>query len=180
MGRQLGPERDLYFINFMKEELEMKKSMLSVIAALAGAVVGAGVLGYRKIKQHEEDFKVIKKNEAILKMFSQWILNKQEGRSIAGYLKEKGYNKIAIYGMSSAGERLLDDLKQTDIEIAYGIDQNADRIFSEVEVVSPDGNLEPVDAVIVTAIYNFDEIEEKLSDLIDCPIISLEDVIYEI
>ena len=40
--------------------------------------------------------------------------------------------------------------------------------------------LAEADAVIVTAIYNFDEIEEKLSDLIDCPIISLEDIIYEI
>lgn len=158
----------------------MKKSILSVIPALAGAAIGAGVLGYKKMKQHEEDFKVIKKNEAILKLFSQWILIKQEGKSIGDYLKANGYKRIAIYGMSFAGERLLDDLKQTDVEVAYGIDQNADRIFSEIEVVSQDGDLRPVDAIIVTAIYYFDEIEEKLSDLMDCPILSLEDIIYEI
>lgn len=158
----------------------MKKGTLSVISALTGTALGAGVLGYKKIKQHEEDFKVIKKNEAILKMFSQWLLIKQEGKSIGNYLKENGYKKIAIYGMSFAGERLLDELKQTDIEVAYGIDQNADRIFSEIEVVSQDGDLEAVDAIIVTAIYYFDDIEEKLSELVDCPILSLEDIIFEI
>lgn len=64
--------------------------------------------------------------------------------------------------------------------MAYGIDRNADRIFSEVEIVNVEDTLQPVDAVVVTAIYNFDEIEEKLSELMDCPIISLEDIIYEI
>lgn len=158
---------------------DMKKGVLSVLTALTGAAVGAGTLGYQKVKQHEQDFKVIKKNEAILKMFNQWLIIKQEGKNIAAYMKENNFKKIAVYGMSYAGERLLDDLKGTEIEVAYGIDQNADRIFSETEVVTLEDTLQPVDAIIVTAIYYFDEIEEKLSELVDCPIISLEDVIYE-
>lgn len=158
----------------------MKKGVLPVLTALTGAAAGAGTLGYQKAKQHERDFKVIKKNEAILKMFNQWLMVKQEGKSIASYLEENNFKKIAIYGMSYAGERLLDDLKGTGIEVAYAIDQNAERMFADVEVVTVDDVLEPVDAVIVTAIYFFDEIEEKLSDLIDCPIISLEDIIYEL
>lgn len=158
----------------------MKKGVLSVLSALTGAAVGAGTLGYQKVKQHEQDFKVIKKNEAILKMFNQWLMIKQEGKSIASYFEANNFKRVAIYGMSYAGERLLDDLKGTGIEVAYAIDQNAERMFADVEVVTVDDVLEPVDAVIVTAIYFFDEIEEKLSDLIDCPIISLEDIIYEI
>ena len=46
--------------------------------------------------------------------------------------------------------------------------------------MSIDDDLEEVDAVVVTAITFFDEIEEKLSQKIDCPIISLEDILYEI
>jgi len=61
-----------------------------------------------------------------------------------------------------------------------GIDQKAERIYSEIEVVSLDKNIPPVDAVIVTAITYFDEIEEKLSKKISCPIISLEDVLYDL
>jgi hypothetical protein len=37
-----------------------------------------------------------------------------------------------------------------------------------------------VDAIVVTAITFFDEIEEKLSEKIDCPIISLDDILYEV
>lgn len=145
-----------------------------------GAAAGAGAVTYQKLKRQESDFKVIKKNEAILKMFNQWLILKQEGKTIEKYFAENGFRRIAVYGMSYAGERLIDDLKGTEVEVAYGIDRNADRIFSEVEIVNVEDTLQPVDAVVVTAIYNFDEIEEKLSELMDCPIISLEDIIYEI
>lgn len=160
----------------------MKKGVLSVLTALTGAAVGAGTLGYQKVKQHEQDFKVIKKNEAILKMFNQWLIVKQEGKSIAAYLKENNFEKIAIYGMSYAGERLLDDLKGTNIEVVYAVDQYADRMFAEVDMITKEeiGHQQEVDAVIVTAIYFFDDIEEELSEMVDCPIVSLEDIIYEI
>ena len=158
----------------------MKKSIVSVITTLMGTAVGAGVVTYKKIKRQESDFKVIKKNEAILKMFNQWLSLKQEGKTIDKYFIDNGFHRIAVYGMSYAGARLIDDLKGTEIEVAYGIDRNADRIFSEVEIVNIDDSFQPVDAVVVTAIYNFDEIEEKLCDQVDCPIISLEDIIYEI
>ena len=62
----------------------------------------------------------------------------------------------------------------------YAIDKNADMIYANVDVVTPDDELEPVDVIVVTAIYYFDEIEEDLSEKVDCPIISLEDILYEI
>ena len=64
--------------------------------------------------------------------------------------------------------------------IAYGIDQKADSIYSDVDIVSMDDNLESVDAVVVTAITFFKEIEEKLSEKVDCPIVSLENILYEV
>ena len=125
----------------------MKKGVLSVLTALTGAAVGAGTLGYQKARQHEQDSKVIKKNY---------------------------FQKIAIYGMSYAGERLLDDLKGTGIEVVYAVDQNADRMFAEVELITKGeiAHQQEVDAVIVTAIYFFDDIEEEISELVDCPIVS--------
>ncbi len=162
----------------------MRKGILSVLLAAAGmaacAAAGAGAVAYQKARQHEKDFEVIKKNEAILKMFNQWLIAKQEGRPLADYFRENGYQKIAIYGMSYAGERLLDDLKGTGIEVAYAVDQKADRIFAETKLVTKEGipEREPVDAVVVTAIYWCDEIEEELGGLVDCPVISLEDILY--
>ena len=82
--------------------------------------------------------------------------------------------------MSYVGETLLDELKGTDITVRYGIDKNSDTIYSDVDIVSVEDDLESVDAVVVTAITFFDEIEEKLSTKMDCPVISLEDILYEV
>ena len=43
-----------------------------------------------------------------------------------------------------------------------------------------DDELESVDAIIVTPIYYFEEIEGKLVEKVDCPIISIEDIMYEV
>ena len=62
----------------------------------------------------------------------------------------------------------------------YGIDQKADSIYADVDIVFIEDELQEVDAIVVTAITFFDEIEEKLSRKVDCPIISLDDILYEV
>ena len=42
------------------------------------------------------------------------------------------------------------------------------------------GVLAKVEAVIVTAITFFEEIEEKLSQKMECPVLSIEDILYEV
>ena len=82
--------------------------------------------------------------------------------------------------MSFAGETLVYELENTSTNVSYGIDRNAKSLYLDVDIVEPDGELEEVDAVVVTAITFFDEIEEMLSAKVDCPIISLEDILYEV
>ena len=113
-------------------------------------------------------------------MMNQWVKVKQEGKNLSEYFEKQGYKKIAIYGMSYAGETLVNELENTSVQILYGIDKNADSIYANIDVFSIEDSLEEVDAVIVTAITFFDEIEEELSTKFSCPIISLENVLYEI
>lgn len=54
--------------------------------------------------------------------------------------------------MSYAGETLVDELKETEVQIAYAIDKNANSIYSDINVITMDDNLEDVDAIVVTAI----------------------------
>ncbi|MBO5524378.1 MAG: hypothetical protein J5986_12005, partial [Roseburia sp.] len=61
----------------------------------------------------------------------------------------------------------------------YAIDKNSNQISADVSIVSVDDYLEEVDAIVVTAISFFDEIEETLSTKLHCPILSLEDIIYD-
>lgn len=158
----------------------MKKLTLSLLSVLGGAATSA--VAVRKVtgKATEVQRNMSEKHLALFLMMNQWVAVKQEGKNLADYFDKQGYKSIAIYGMSYAGERLLEELKCSDIQVQYGIDKNADNIYMDVNIVTMEDELKPVDAIVVTPIFFFDEIEEELSQKIDCPIISLEDVLYEV
>lgn len=158
----------------------MKKGVISVLSALAGVAAGAGVVGKAQIEKTNKVQSMSDKHLALFLMMNQWVKVKQEGRKLSEYFEKNGYKKIAVYGMSYAGETLIDELKDTGITVAYGIDKNADSIYADVNVVTMDDSLDKVDAVVVTAITFFDEVEEALSREMDCPILSLEDILYEV
>ena len=117
---------------------------------------------------------------ALFTLMNQWVKVKNEGKDLVAYLEENGYKKIAIYGMSYVGETLFKDLQGTDIQVAYGIDRRGDSIYTDIDVFTMEDDLDDVDVVIVTAITFFDEIEEKLCEKVTCPIVSIEDILYEI
>ena len=158
----------------------MKKGSVAVLSALLGAVAGAVGSGYAGQKKVDQKTEKVDKFKGYYNMLNQWLLLKQEGKSLEKYFAENGYKTIAIYGMGEMGNRLYDELKNSSVvEIKYAIDKNAAGTYSELEVFDPDDEMTEVDAVIVTAIFAFDEIEDELSEKIQCPIISLEDVVYE-
>lgn len=165
------------------EEIEgMKKSV--IFSTIAGAITGAltsSMLVYKKQK------KVIDRkteHQAKMKEFYElliaWLTLKQENKSLSDYFTKNNYKTVAIYGMKELGERLLEELQGSEIEIKYIIDRNADEIYSDLDIYTPDDELEDVDVVVVTAIHYFDEIEAEMSNKMSCPIISLEDVIYAV
>lgn len=158
----------------------MKKGIIGMISAIGGAAAGitaaSGVLGSKIKENHDKSDKHL----ALFLMMNQWVKVKQEGKNLSSYLEQEGYKKIAIYGMHYAGETLADELKGSDIEIAYGIDKNADKMYADFLVVAPDSDLGEVDAVVVTSITFFEEIEEMLNSKMDCPILSLEDILYQV
>lgn len=158
----------------------MKKLTLSLLSVLGGAATSA--VAVRKVtgKAAEVQRNMSEKHLALFLMMNQWVAVKQEGKNLADYFEKQGYKSIAVYGMSYAGERLLEELKGSDIQVQYGIDKNADNIYMDVNIVTMEDELKPVDAIVVTPIFFFDDIEEELSQKIDCPIISLEDVLYEV
>ena len=162
-----------------KEDL-MKKSIISILSAFTGAAIGAGVVKKTIGETVNESKAMSNKHLALFLLMNQWVKVKQERKNVADYLKKEGYNKIAVYGMSYVGETLLNELKNTEVDVAYGIDKNAARIYSDVDVYSVEDDLKQVDEVIVTAITFYDEVVKVLQKKLDCPIMSIEDILYEI
>ncbi len=132
--------------------------------------------GKKKPKKINDAWKMSEKHLNLLIMMSEWVRIKQEGKNISDYLKQNNYKTVAIYGMSYVGERLLKELQDSDVDVKYAIDKKADERYSEVDIYLPDEELEKVDVIIVTAITFMDEIEKMLSEKVECPIISLEDI----
>lgn len=157
------------------------KKVFSTMAGIVAGAVAAGVavnkVSSKKIKKMETGGAKVHK---LYKAFDQWLRVRQEGKTLAAYFIREDYKTVAIYGMKELGERLFDELKGSGITVKYIIDKNADAIYADVNVVTPDEELEPVDVIVVTALYYFDEIEELLSQKVDYPIVSLEDILFEI
>lgn len=158
---------------------KMKKGVNTVLSILAGTALGAGTIGKAVWEKVEKANKMSEKHLALFLMMNQWVKVKQEGVNLSEYFEKNGYKRIAVYGMSYAGETLMDELKGTDVEVVYGIDRKADSLYADVEIKSMDDELGEVDAVVVTAITFFSAIEEELGRKLNCPIISLEDILYD-
>lgn len=158
----------------------MRNKMIKPICVFGGSILGAVIAGKIVGKKKDEMTCLSEKHLSLFLMMNQWVKVKQERKELKDYFLRKGYKKIAIYGMSYVGETLLDELKNSEINVAYGIDKNAGFVCSDVNVFLPEDELEEVDVIVVTAITYFDEIEEKLLEKVSCPIISFEDVLYDI
>lgn len=97
----------------------------------------------------------------------------------ANYFLENEIRTIAIYGMGNLGGHFYRILKKGGLDIAYGIDENADNIFdAPINVYLPMEGLAPVDAILVTPVKYFYSIERKLNAIFKgLPIVSAETIV---
>ncbi len=158
----------------------MKKLLKTVVSTAVGGVVGVAATSHVMNKSISEKEAKIDKFKGYYNLLNEWLALKQRGESLTKYFKENNMKSIAIYGMGELGNRLYEELKNSDVEVRYAIDKNADNSFSELEVIYPSDEFAMVDAIVVTSIFAFDEIEEELTDITGIKIVSLEDVVYMI
>lgn len=156
----------------------------SIISTILGVAVGA-TAGAAAMAKSKEEVLVRRKQMSdkhfdLFMLMNQWLIAKQQNKEITTYFHENNYKRIAIYGMSYVGERLCDELVQSDIEVCYAIDKRADNIYVDLDVYTVEDNLPEVDVIVVTAITYFDEISDKLAEITNIPVVSIEDIIYEL
>ncbi len=165
-------------INRGKELMKEKTIILSLIAGVFGIFAGIRIGFSSEIKKRRKLKELSDKHFVLMCLLNQWMKTKQEGKTILKYFHDRQIDHIAIYGMSYVGERLYDELKDSDIEVKYIVDRNADKIYTEADVFTPDETLPEVGAIVVTPVFYYDEIKEMLSQKVNCPIFSLEDILY--
>lgn len=150
----------------------MKKGIIAVLSAAAGCVGGC-LFGIEYMRKKPHKF------QSYYNILLEWLAIKQEGSSIDSYFSTHNYHRIAIYGMGELGVRLLKELESSDIEVVCAIDKGIPCEEVNVEVKKPGEPVEDIDAVVVTATFAFWEIQKSVSEYLDCPVVSLEDVIFD-
>ena len=118
----------------------------------------------------------LEKNKMYYKIMNIWFSQEQKGKSIVPYMKRKGYNRVAIYGIAELGERLYYELVHNEIDVVCVIDRSR-FVLGEFRLIGPEDQIPDVDVVIVTAEYYFGDIYRNLKNKTKAPIITLSGLI---
>ena len=122
-------------------------------------------------------YELSEKHFEIMNIFKIWFEYYEQGNRLEDYFKKNNYKKIAIYGVGFLGERLLCQLKKTNIEIEYILDRKQGYVYGDIPVLTLDDKLGWVDVVVITSTYYYwaisREIERKQPRL---KVISIEEI----
>lgn len=110
----------------------------------------------------------------------KWIRLLQEGKSLAQYFRDNQMDEVAIYGMGELGKCLYTDLQKSNVKVTYVIDRDNRLQSPDYTLLSPDSEFPPMDTIVVTAAFEFEEIKTKLKDKTCAKILSLKEIIDEV
>lgn len=159
----------------------MKKSGVFAVGALLG-----GLIGFTTGKGlNDSDTKTNKNDKfrSYYNVLNQWLYLKHNNKNLSEYFEKMEYRRIGIYGLGELGNRLIDELRDTKTEVVYGVDKNINNVFCPVStfVLEELSNVEEdIDAMVVTPIFAYEEVLSALKDKVDCDIVSLEDVVFDL
>lgn len=165
----------------------MKKLFGGMISLFVGIAIGIiGALQFAETEYKKEKYRAdcadyhAQKHLRMFLVLNDWIRMKQKGKSLSSYFEENGYKKIAVYGMGYIGNTLVQELKDTDIQVAYGIDQKADSLHGDVNIITMADPMDMVDIIVITAITSADSVKSELSQKVGYPSVSLEDILHNV
>jgi len=160
--------------------MDRKKNYICEMLVFVGMGVFFGKLYNKCCKKVKVEKSIISPNrfEVGFHILSNWLKIKNEAKKLETYFLENEISTIAIYGMGALGERLFEELKNSDIKVLYAIDRIANsKKIDGLKIVSVEEELSIVDAIVITPVQDYYTIEEQLEKKTDADIISLEDII---
>jgi LmbE family N-acetylglucosaminyl deacetylase len=138
---------------------------------------------YKKVNSDEsgEDENIVKyiagyrRKNAILE---RWLDCMLKNKSVALYCGER-YGAIALYGFGYFGRKIYDDFVEHGIALEYVLDKKAEE-FSEENVFYPSKKYSDVDVVIVSNMFDEDEIANDLEKIGYTHVITLWEILTDL
>lgn len=111
-------------------------------------------------------------------MLLAWLKLYEDNITFDSFFDWYGAENIAVYGNGQIGKCFMSNMKNTQCRIDYIIDRNAAYMSTEIPIMTIADELPQVDAIVVTVIDDFDNIEEEIRKRYNYSVISIEDVIF--
>lgn len=122
--------------------------------------------------------KTLQKYIQFYRVMLRWLSAMQEGADIEGYLKALGIKTVAIYGYADIGKLLCNELLQSDIKVSAILDKrDVQSLIPGLQIQKPSEGDRTVDAVLVTAVYYYDEISIELKEMGYKNVMSLQKIV---
>lgn len=160
----------------------MKKGKLAcVFSFIAGGLIAGGAVQRMMKKYLSSSEKRVDKFRSYYEMLGQWVSLKNKGISIDKYFKDNNINSVAIYGMGNVGVHLYNELKNSNMKVDYCIDQGP-KVLSDgdYDIRRLEDDLPQVDAIVVTACFDYEAIAEKIKQYVDYPVLSLDEILFSL
>lgn len=124
--------------------------------------------------------KEYKKISAYFHLMEQWLSLLEKGIGMEQFFLERNIKRVAVYGVGIMGAHLAMELTQGGLEVICGIDMGENRWELNIPVVDSWERIPLVDAVVVTPFLDFGHIANKLEAKLQCPILSIREIICEL
>lgn len=137
----------------------------------------------REMKEETKQISVYEREKKMRFMFHsavRWLTAVQDGKSISSYLRKRGYHSVSIYGMGYFGKLLYEELLLNGFTIRYVIDSRKSDLETMINYVTPKDTLEEVDAIIVSVVYESEDIIQTLKCKGKFEVIGLQTMIEEL
>lgn len=126
-----------------------------------------------RIRQESDKF------EKYLNLLDSWMVLREKGIKLDKYLLQKDYRRVGVYGYGIFGRHFIEELKDSDVELAYIVDMQKDKLHVDVPVYHPTEELPDCDVMVVTSFFYLNDIRKVLkSD--NFKLLSIENIINEI
>lgn len=108
--------------------------------------------------------------EDISYLEKQWIKLCKMKKNVGDFLRDRKYKKVAVYGDGIFAERLLKELRQSNLE-------NQHWRYSKIEKQESDNS--SVDIIVVASSENYMDTERRLCETNNIEVISIQELIYK-
>ena len=113
-------------------------------------------------------------------LMNRWMYLRNSGIRFSDHSYIKQEYKYAVYGLGNIGKRLIEQMRQEDLNIVYYIDKHADIMFADISIYSNKEKLPEADVMIVSQICDYEEIYNDERTMFSGKIISLQQIVDDL